>query len=81
MNIRPTTLILTLADASQDARDLYSQHKLACACCGRNNKQVQAWLLPGLCAECANYVESVTVAAPHIPARQAALFETAGPPR
>lgn len=76
MNLRPTTLILTLADAPQDARDLYGEHKLTCACCGRGNKAVPAWALPGLCVECATHVESVTVAAPHAPPpRQGALFD------
>lgn len=81
MNIRPTTLILTLSDEPQDARDLYGEQRLTCAACGRNNKAVPAWALPGLCVDCANHVESVTVAAPHIPARQPALVEIAGPPR
>lgn len=81
MNIRPTTLILTLADAPQDGRDMYREHALICARCGNDNRRVTAWVIPGLCVECAIYVESVTVAAPHVPARQAALFETAGPPR
>lgn len=59
MNLRPTTLILTLSDAAQDARDLYSEHRLTCAGCGRGNKAVPAWALPGLCVECAMRVESV----------------------
>ena len=82
MNIRPTTLILTLSDAPQDARDLYGEQRLTCACCGRTNQVGRpVWALPGLCNECANHVESVTVAAPHVPLRQTPLFETAGPPR
>jgi len=79
MNLRPTTLILTLADTPQDGRDLYREHALVCARCGNDNRRVTAWVIPGLCVECAIYVESVTGA--HTPARQAALFETAGPPR
>lgn len=41
--------------------------------CG--NKAVPAWALPGLCVDCATLVESVTVAAPHAPPRQADLFD------
>lgn len=74
MDIRPTTLILTLSDAPQDARDLHREQRLTCACCGRGNKAVPAWALPGLCVDCAVHVESVTVAA-HTPLRQAALFD------
>ena len=59
MNLRPTTLILTLADAPQDARDLHREHKLTCAACGRDNKAVPAWALPGLC-------QSITLAAKRI---------------
>jgi hypothetical protein len=75
MDLRPTTLIITLADAPQDARDLHCEHKLTCASCGRGNKAVPAWALPGLCVDCATLVESVTVAAPHAPPRQAELFD------
>ncbi|MBK8200284.1 MAG: hypothetical protein IPK75_18210 [Acidobacteria bacterium] len=75
MNIRPTTLILTLAPTPQDGRDLYREQSLTCACCGNDNRRVTAWVIPGLCVECAIYVISVTVAAPHTPPRQAALFD------
>lgn len=82
MNIRPTTLILTLADVPQDGRDLYREHSLICARCGNDNRRVTAWVIPGLCVECAIYVASVTVAAPHVSSCEAPkLFETAGPPR
>ncbi len=74
-NIRPTTLILTLASTPQDGRDLYREQKLTCACCGNDNRRVTSWVIPGLCVECAIYVESVTVAAPHTPPRQEALFD------
>jgi predicted amidophosphoribosyltransferase len=79
-DLHPTHLVITLAPEPQDARDLYSEHRLVCAGCGRNNRQVPSWVLAGLCSECALRVESVTAAAPTATRRQpeqAVMFETA----
>lgn len=57
-NIRPTTLILTLSDAPQDARDLYREHKLACACCGNDNRRVHALRVEGLLRNLMDAVEA-----------------------
>jgi hypothetical protein len=62
-DLRPTTLVITLAEREQDSRDLYSERALVCACCGVRNPDVGMWLLPGLCALCGMRVESVTVTA------------------
>lgn len=79
-DIRPTHLVVTLSESPQDARDLHSERKLACAVCSGAKSQVASWVLPGLCSECAVYVQSVTVAAPRtVPAArpvQQTMFES-----
>lgn len=75
-----THLVITLSQAAQDARDLYGERRLGCARCGRMGRQVPAWALPGLCTDCAIYVESVTVAAPRpAPAEQSSIFGDIAP--
>lgn len=72
-----THLVITLGDASQDARDLYSERGLTCAGCDRHARQIAKWVLPGLCSDCALRVESVTAAAPRTPRpQQGSFFET-----
>lgn len=64
MNDLPSHAVISFALDEQDARDLYRERKLQCCGCGRANPQVEAWVLPGLCAHCALHVRSVTAAAP-----------------
>jgi hypothetical protein len=65
-------LVITLS-GPQDARDLYRERGLTCASCGAQNGGATVWALPGLCADCAMRVESVTAAAPR--PQQAAFFD------
>lgn len=77
-NLPPTHLVVTLSDEPQDGRDLYSERRLVCAVCGRGQRQVQAWVLAGLCSDCAMRVSAVTVAAPAVrPITQPPLFPNA----
>ena len=77
-DLPPTHLVITLSAEPQDGRDLYSEHRLVCAGCGRGQKQVMFWILPGLCNDCAMRVSAATVAAPAVrPVTQPPLFPNA----
>ena len=74
--------ILTIADDSQDARDLY-EGQISCAVCGCTNQErpKPIWVFPGLCNTCAPRVVSVSRPAPraaHNQTRQASMFDFAG---
>jgi hypothetical protein len=77
---RPSHLVITMSDRTQDARDLHREFKLVCAGCGASNRQVASWVLPGLCSDCAIFVESVTVAAPRVPV-QSLMFDLSRRPQ
>lgn len=77
-DLRPCHLVITMSEHPQDARDLFREAKLVCASCGASNQHVAAWVLPGLCNECATFVQSVTVAAPRSvaqPPHQMTMFD------
>jgi hypothetical protein len=66
-DLRPTHVVVSLAEHEQPKRDLYLLD-LTCAGCGKTNSDAGiVWLLPGLCAACARRVTSVTVSAATAP--------------